>query len=150
MKTLLIALIACAPFTTKICKAEDYPKYNLTMQVHTHHVQRTQFDGTAWNEDNRGLGMEAELNRNWTMAAGYFKNSYSLNTMYAGVRYSPTALQWFSGKLQLGAALALASGYDVPVVGGITITTPWFGIILAPKAGARTSAFGSVALRVPL
>ncbi|MDQ8023998.1 MAG: hypothetical protein REI94_19325 [Moraxellaceae bacterium] len=112
----------------------------LSIPVGSYHFDRSR----DWQEQNYGLGVEHE---SWV--AGYYRNSYDKDTVYAGYAWRP--LQW--GWMRAGITALLASGYDSPVlvVPTISVDSKWLGadFLMAPTLG-KASGFVGMQLRVPL
>jgi len=70
-----------------------------------------------WNQVNPGHGIRYELNDTVSIQAGFYKNSYYRNSVYAGVDWTPLDLKipdvgsLSTGRLQMGGFIGLASGY---------------------------------------
>ena len=64
----------------------------------------------GFNESNPGFGLEYSLNKDWSLAAGRFKNSEYNQSNYVTVAYQP--LDFFGFKL--GLAGGVMDGYSGP------------------------------------
>lgn len=82
----------------------------------------------GYNESNFGLGAEYHINRDWHVAAGFYKNSFYRHTNYAAVGYEIVQF----GYLHLGAAVVGLTGY----------TKGRVDFILAPVASIEYGRFG--------
>ena len=82
----------------------------LAVHLFSHHAQH------GFNNNNFGAGVECRQSYDFSIAVGDYYNSYRTNTVYAGVIYEPIHV----GNLSVGGALAAASGYTPPVIGGIS------------------------------
>ena len=98
-----------------------------------------------WNEKNPGIGIEHD-----GYIAGYYRNSYNKDTVYAGYAWRP--LQ--AGAFKAGVIVAAASGYHSPVVampsvvvGGDKVALEFVG---APAVGKSTTWFVGATLRLKL
>jgi hypothetical protein len=129
--------------------AADAPTVFLTGPQFTYHQRRTQADGKAWNEINKGIGFEYRFQDTpIALGAGIYANSYFKETQYIGARFDLIRSDYGD----VGITAAYATGYDTHMIGGVTLTWKYAQIILAPQApGAKnSSAFGSVLMRMPL
>jgi hypothetical protein len=81
----------------------------LVVSGYSHHFK----DREDFRAANPGLGWERPTDA-WggSWMAGYYRNSYDRDTVYAGLRWEP--LRW--GPARLGVFAGLASGYWTPVV----------------------------------
>lgn len=98
--TALLCVVAPLP-----AQAADW----LVLSGLSYHFQDT--DG--YRGDNPGVGWErpdAEIPLVWS--AGYYRNSYDKDTVYAGARWEP--FRW--DHVSLGVFAGLATGYWTPVV----------------------------------
>lgn len=74
------------------------------------------FPDRNFNQVNPGLGLEYDVG-NWGVALGDYKNSYSKQTVYLVASYTPIHM----GDFAFGAFGGPATGYNVPVVGGLLV-----------------------------
>lgn len=74
----------------------------------TQTVSVTRERAVDWNQANLGLGLRAGLSPAWGVQAGYYRNSYDRDTVYAVGEYTPLA--W--GAMRAGAFAGLATGYQ--------------------------------------
>lgn len=100
------------------------------------------FPDRGYNQVNPGLGVEADSG-SWAFALGEYRNSFRRTTVYATAGYLPLVL----GHFRLGAFAGPATGYNVPVIGGMVLAwreRGWGVNVLAvppgPKAGAAVVA----------
>lgn len=94
----------------------------------------------GFNQRNPGVGVQCDA-RNWAVAAGEYKNSFSRTTAYAIGAWLPL----HAGSWSFGAAVGPATGYDVPYMGGLMARyRPAHGLglnlLLAPPAVKNGSA----------
>lgn len=126
----LVLLVAALPLAA----------LELSVPVGSYHFDRSR----DWQEQNYGIGVEY---RSWV--AGYYRNSYDKDTVYAGYVWRP--LQW--GWLRAGLTTLLASGYDSPVlvVPTVSVDGKWLAadFLMAPTLG-KASGFVGMQLRIPL
>ena len=94
----------------------------------------------GFNQRNPGVGVECDA-RDWAVATGEYRNSYSRTTVYAIGAWLPLHVAGWS----VGPALGPATGYDLPWMGGLLAR--WRGagslgvnLILAPPADKQGSA----------
>ena len=80
-------------------------------------VSTTSYHLRTWardslNQDNPGLGLEYQISTNWSIAGGFYKNSYSREAAYATAVYTPLHIGPASGwHVAAGADLGVVSGY---------------------------------------
>jgi len=72
--------------------------------VRSYHHQRNK----KHNEDNWGLGVERNLTRDWTAAAGFYDNSYDKRSVYAGMIWAPVHV----GHFHFGLSGGIVDGYE--------------------------------------
>jgi len=89
---------------------------------------------------NPGIGLEYQLDTNWSLTAGHFINSDNAKSNYLGAYYLP----WRMGGFKLGVAGAVLDGYPKLLNGG------WFAAVL-PVASWESQRLGlNVAFVPPL
>ena len=74
--------------------------------ISTHQTQRA--DGQPWNERNAGLGIRYEINSDWSIQAGQFKNSLRFKSNYLIADYTPPQISF----VQAGVFAGRVSGYS--------------------------------------
>ena len=84
-----------------------------------HAIERT---NPSYNETNSGAGLRLNLDKDTAIQGGFYNNSYSKQSNYAIIDYSPYKLlkQNDCGNIDTGGFLGAATGYKeypVPVVG---------------------------------
>lgn len=103
-------------------------------------VTSVHFPDRGFNQRNPGVGVECDA-PDWAVAAGTYKNSYFRTTNYAVAAWLPV----HAGSWSFGPVLGPATGYDIPVLGGLLARyRPKGGLglnlILAPPAQKQGSA----------
>lgn len=102
----------------------------LAVSLTSLHIPRRDF-----NQRNPGAGVECDA-RDWAVAAGEYKNSYSRTTAYAVGAWLPAHWRNWS----FGAFAGPATGYSVPLLGGLMArwrsgqTPVGVNLVLAPPA----------------
>jgi len=110
------------PLVALIANAQTYAVATIT----SWHFDRDK----NYNESNFGLGIEQRLNQEWSISAGYFRNSFDRHTNYAFVGYTPVEVMgWRTGIVAGGV-----TGYEDGI-------SPWF-------TGVATRDFGSIGINI--
>jgi outer membrane scaffolding protein for murein synthesis (MipA/OmpV family) len=65
-----------------------------------------------YEQQNFGIGVEHSLSGSVRSAAGYYRNSNRRDSLYVGLAWSPLQYGIAEGKLKLGFAALLVSGYE--------------------------------------
>jgi hypothetical protein len=80
-------------------------RHHVVVTIKAIHRNRTR----NYNEENFGLGLERQYSLVWTVGAGFYKNSYSRDTLYALAYYTPWTIKkdW-----RVGVVFGVVSGYD--------------------------------------
>jgi hypothetical protein len=89
----------------------------LQIPVASYHTHRN-----GYNEQNLGLGYELTINEKWSVGAGFYRNSYRKDSMYAGATY----YRWQIGQIRLGTSMGVVTGYG-GVLPMIAPTATWEG-----------------------
>lgn len=84
----------------------------------------------SYNENNLGLGLERRLSDDWSVSAGFFRNSFDRHTNYVFAGYTPFEVMGWRTGLVMGGV----TGYDDGV-------SPWF-------TGVAMRDFGSIGLNI--
>ena len=129
-------------------------------------INTTSYHTEAWarhqlNQDNPGLGIERQFNRNWSAAGGFYKNSYRRETAYMLAVWTPLHCDLPGGLTAIaGLAAGLVSGYrrsevpTEPFAAGAVLhlrTARGFGInLLAVPNTQSGSGFVGLQFVVPL
>lgn len=99
------------------------------------------------NEFNAGLGLEKAIGKDWTLGAGYYRNSNWKGSAYAMARYS----FYRAGRLELAVQGGLITGYThLPVI-PIAIPVVCYSVVCATAIPRLSSNAALVAanLRIP-
>jgi hypothetical protein len=123
------ATLAAITALSSIAHAADAPqpaRFSLDLNLASVHTE-------AWarhqlNQDNPGLGIERQFNRNWSAAGGFYKNSYRRETAYMLAVWAPLHCDLPGGlTASAGLAAGLVSGYrrtevpTEPLAGGAVL-----------------------------
>ena len=102
---------------------------------------------SRYNETNTGFGLEYELNPNWTLAAGHYKNSVERHSTYAQALWSPDIAQTQLGSVRLsaGVAVGLVNGYPELRGGDVYPTLLPVATMLIGPVGVNLTYIPSVA-----
>ena len=98
------------------------------------------FPDRGFNQHNPGAGVQCDA-RDWAVAAGEYRNSYRRTTAYVMGAWLPV----HTGSWSFGAAIGPATGYHLPVMGGLMAryrpSTPLgINLLLSPPAAKSGSA----------
>lgn len=136
MRLLMIALLVLSLVPS--AQAADW----LVISGYSTHFERRD----EYRADNPGIGWERyepDQNPDWTWAAGYYRNSYDKNTLYAGARWEP--LRWQHARL--GVFLAAVSGYWTPLVAVPMLSLEYkrvgINLVAAPTVGDYSGYVGA-------
>jgi hypothetical protein len=117
-----------------LAAAPAYGQEYVVATTRAYHFDR----GRDYNESNFGLGYERRVSENWSLATGYYKNSFSRDTVYLFGAYTPYQLSGW----RFGPLVGLVTGYErhpSPWLTGVA-TKDWgrFGVnvVWAPAAVA--------------
>jgi len=136
MKHIAILLL----LATSVAHAETA----ITVSGFSYHGARDRY---TFNEFNPGIGVEHD-----GYVAGYYKNSWSKPTVYAGYTYRPVELA--NGHIKAGVTAVAMTGYRYPVgvlpvveigSGRVSVET-----VYKPRMGAGTTWFVATQLRIRL
>lgn len=104
-----------------------------------------------WNESNAGAGLRYNLTPELSGQVGFYKNSFSKQTNYALVQWTPLVVWRFKG----GVFGGYASGYDlkVPLIAGLMLDTKLTNDVsltarYIPKVNRTTTAVLAVEIGV--
>jgi hypothetical protein len=62
----------------------------LTATVRSHHMER----GKGYEEQNMGVGIEADLSPRTRLALGFYRNSERRDSLYGAFVYCPVSVRW--------------------------------------------------------
>lgn len=116
--------------------AEGYagPRWALHLGGISYHSNRER----EYNERNPGLGIEYRINNEWSLASGFYKNSFSRTTYYAYANWTPINL----GPVWFGLAGGAVTGYKNLNDGGVAPA-------LVPSAEWRYGRFAAMVNYIP-
>lgn len=141
MKTL--ALLAGLLFV-----GDAFSETYLTVPFASYHLGTDQ-QKKHYNESNIGLGLEHAISPDWSIAAGFYRNSLYRESGYAGATYAPLKL----GQARIGAAMGFVTGYaskPLPVLApAMLLGTKDIGlnVVLIPPVGSKTPAVIALQLK---
>lgn len=126
-----------APKSESGDSSSEAPKFPHNVWVNfggvSYHFDR----GRGFNEQNFGIGLEYEFNKDVSLAVGQYRNSIDRTSRYAAVAYTPL----HAGNFSFGAAVGTVDGYYFRNGGFIPMAMP--------MATYETKHFGVNALYVP-
>ena len=160
-RTILAVAIAAAILTTAApAFAANAPRWSLDVNLASVHTE-------AWarrdlNQHNLGLGATVHFAPNWSVSAGWYRNSYRRGSTYALVNWTPLHWNLPAGwRIAAGATAGLDSGYrsselaTQPLVaaGLLRVIAPqgWsMNLTAVPNAPGRRSGFIGMQVSVPI
>lgn len=97
--------------------AADTPPSPWSLDINTASYHTEAWARKKLNQDNPGLGIEYQFNRNWSATSGFYKNSYRRETAYALGVWTPVHIDLPCGlTASAGLAAGVVSGYRRPEV----------------------------------
>jgi hypothetical protein len=104
---------------------------------------------SEYNQTNTGVGLEYELDPNWTLAAGHYKNSVERDSTYAQALWTPDVAQAQFGAVRLsaGVAVGLVNGYPELRDGEVAPTLLPVATLMVGPFGVNLTYIPSVAGR---
>ena len=115
--TLAVAVaMALATPTT----ASAAPTYTLDLNLASYHLER--WARQSLNQRNLGAGITAQIDRNWSVSAGGYRNSYRRTSTYLLASWTP-----LHASLPAGWSIAAGAtgGYDSGYRSSEIATAPW-------------------------
>jgi len=95
-----VGLIALVLAYHKPASSQEYA----VATVRSYHLDRNK----GYNEQNWGLGYERRLSDDWSIATGFYRNSFRRDTVYLFGAYTP----WQMAGWHIGPLMGVATGYD--------------------------------------
>lgn len=145
MQTLIVRIlfvVFCAMLSTGAQAAEVW----LTLMPYVHHFESRRA-GQDWNSLPNGVGVGLVFERA-ELEIDAFRNSYGRRSVAASGAWRALKSEY----LEAGVFAGVASGYRVPVVGGLYVQAKHgetaVRLLLLPKAGLDTSTAVAVQLRM--
>lgn len=136
------------------------PRWTLDGNLASYHTER--WARHELNQDNEGLGLTAHINRDWSVSAGWYRNSYRRGSTYLLAAWTPLHASLPAGwSLAAGVTAGLDSGYrsdelaTEPLVGAglLRVIAPkgWsINLTAVPNAGAHCSGFIGMQVSLPI
>ena len=136
MKYWLIILLV---MQVMVAQAETYLQIN-GISVH---------DQSGYNSFNYGAGVEHAINKNWSVAGGWYRNSEYRGSSYAYGRYA----FYKQDRWDIGVAVGAVTGYQRATV--LPMAFPeacysWLCVIALPRVEATGANAVGVRLRIPI
>lgn len=116
--------------------------WHINLHTVSHHFSERK-RGKTWNEENLGLGIRREFSSNFSVQAGFYRNSIDRWSTYAIGEYTPLTF----GNLHSGVYAGLRTNYTRPVMAAAGALVRWQGerysvtVRAAPKTCGQCSAF---------
>ena len=157
-KPLITAALIAALAATAIASAA--PTYTLDVNLASVHTER--WARHSLNQRNLGIGATARFSPDWSVSAGWYRNSYRRGSAYALVNWTPLYFELPAGwRIAAGATAGLDSGYrsdelaTQPLVaaGLLRVIAPagWsMNLDAVPNAPGRRAGFIGAQVSMPL
>ena len=157
-KTLIAAAVLAALIVPAIASAS--PSWTLDVNLASYHLER--WARHDLNQHNEGLGITAHFSPDWSLSAGWYRNSFRRTSAYALVNWTPLHLTLPAGwSIAAGATAGIDSGYRTneiatqPLVAAalVRVIAPagWaVDLTAVPNAPGRRSGFVGLQLSMPL
>lgn len=157
-KTILATALIAALAAPTIASAAT--NYTLDVNLASFHTER--WARQSLNQRNLGLGATARFNRDWSISAGWYRNSYRRGSAYLLANWTPLHWSLPAGwSLSAGATAGLDSGYRTdelatePLVAAalVRVIAPsgWsVNFTAVPNAPGRRSGFIGAQVSLPL
>ena len=116
--------------------------WHINLHTVSHHFSERKH-GKTWNEENLGLGIRREFSSDFSVQAGFYRNSIDRWSTYAIGEYTPLAF----GNFHSGVYAGLRTNYSRPVMAAAGALVRWQGerysvtVRAAPKICGQCSAF---------
>jgi hypothetical protein len=95
-----IAAYLTIPLLAAVADAQTYAVATIT----SWHFDRDK----SYNEKNLGLGLEHRLSDDWSVSAGFFRNSFDRHTNYVFAGYTPLEVMGW----RTGVVMGAVTGYE--------------------------------------
>ena len=119
-RTTLTAFAAAMAIAAAPIAASAAPVYTLDLNLASYHLERWARD--SLNQHNLGLGLTARINPNWSLSAGWYRNSYRRGSAYLLASWTPLHASMPAGwSIAAGATAGFDSGYRRSEIA----TAPW-------------------------
>lgn len=157
-KHILAAALIAALAAPAIANA--VPSYTLDENLASWHTER--WARRSLNQRNLGAGVTAHFSRDWSVSAGWYRNSYRRTSAYELVNWTPLHWSLPAGwSLAAGGTAGLDSGYrrdelaTEPLVAAalLRVIAPagWsVNLTAVPNAPGRRSGFIGMQVSMPL
>jgi hypothetical protein len=115
LKTLTTGLLVAVSLAT--AHAADTPPSPWSLDINVTSVHTEAWARRQLNQDNPGLGIEYQFNKDWSAAGGFYRNSYRRETAYMLGVWTPLHVDLPAGlTASAGLAAGFVSGYRRPEV----------------------------------
>ncbi|SCC95241.1 conserved hypothetical protein [Thiomonas sp. X19] len=147
------------PSTARAAELPARPRWGLDVSTTSYHLRQWARD--SLNQDNPGLGLEYQYSPSVGFAAGFYKNSYSRESVYATATYTPLTSTLPAGfSVAAGGLAGVISGYTNqeaparPLMAAALLevrnASGWgINLVAVPNAG-QSAGFVGLQLVVPL
>ena len=132
-KTILAAVILAALAAPVAASAA--PTFTLDVNLASYHTER--WARHALNQRNLGAGVTVHFNRDWSLSAGWYRNSYRRGSTYLLANWTP--LHWglpAGMNIAAGATGGLDSGYRRSELGTEPLVAAALVRVIAPQGWA--------------
>lgn len=106
-----LVVASCSPAPVAAAPSDTDSKYSIVIHGVSKHS-----GNKVYNEVNTGAAFRYQQSESLSYQAGVYDNSYNKTTVYGIVQYTPLTL---GDKVKLGGFAGLATGYDMPGIGGL-------------------------------
>ena len=118
--TRTLAVAAALALAASPAIASAAPTYTLDLNLASYHLER--WARRDLNQRNYGLGITAQVDRNWSLSTGWYRNSYRRGSTYLLASWTPLHASLPAGwSLAAGATGGFDSGYRSSEIA----TAPW-------------------------
>ncbi len=159
MRIKILAAVLIAALATPAA-ASAATTFSLDVNIASYHLER--WARRELNQHNEGLGLTARFTPDWSISAGWYRNSYRRTSAYALANWTPWHWSLPAGwSLAAGVTAGLDSGYrrdelaTEPLVaaGLVRVIAPkgWsINLTAVPNTPGRRSGFIGAQVSMPL
>ncbi|MHB1991668.1 hypothetical protein [Metallibacterium scheffleri] len=132
---ILAAALIAVSIAPAIAIASAAPTFTLDVNLASYHTERWARD--SLNQRNLGLGGTARFSPNWSVSAGWYRNSYRRTSAYALVNWTPLHFALPAGwRIAAGATAGLDSGYRTNEIATQPLVAAALVRVIAPAGWA--------------